>query len=54
MNSDEDFIKLRSEITSYLMEAGAERNAESGRDILLPSVVPISTQKNKLPKAKPF
>lgn len=51
MNSNEDFIKLRSEITSYLMEAGAERSAESERDIRLPSVVPISTQKGKLPKA---
>ncbi|MEM5501657.1 nitrate ABC transporter ATP-binding protein [Ahrensia kielensis] len=51
MNSDEGFIQLRSQITSYLMEAGAKRGAETERDIRLPKIVPISTQKAKLPKA---
>jgi nitrate/nitrite transport system ATP-binding protein len=51
MNSDEDFIRLRGEITSYLMEVGAERGSEDERDIRLPKIVPISLGKQKLPKA---
>ncbi|MFK7901660.1 MAG: ABC transporter ATP-binding protein [Nitratireductor sp.] len=41
MNSNEEFISLRSQITSYLMEIGATRNAGSERDIVLPNIVPI-------------
>nr|WP_206078710.1 nitrate ABC transporter ATP-binding protein [Mesorhizobium camelthorni] len=49
MNSDATFIRLRGEITQYLMDAGAERGEiESG--IVLPNVVPI-TQKKALPEA---
>lgn len=51
MNSDEDFIRLRGEITSYLMEVGAERGSEVERDIQLPNIVPISLGRDKLPKA---
>ncbi|WP_340160355.1 nitrate ABC transporter ATP-binding protein [uncultured Hoeflea sp.] len=51
MNSDADFIRLRGEITSYLMEVGAERGADVERDIQLPNIVPISLGKEKLPKA---
>ena len=51
MNSDEEFIRLRAEVTNYLMEVGAERGADVERDIQLPNVVPISTVKDKLPKA---
>ncbi|MBU2484930.1 MAG: nitrate ABC transporter ATP-binding protein [Alphaproteobacteria bacterium] len=51
MNSDEDFIRLRGEITSYLMEVGAERGSETERDIPLPDIVPISLGREKLPKA---
>lgn len=51
MNSDEDFIRLRGEITSYLMEVGAERGSEDEREIRLPNIVPISLGKEKLPKA---
>ncbi|MEM5495097.1 nitrate ABC transporter ATP-binding protein [Hoeflea sp. AS16] len=51
MNSDEDFIRLRGEITSYLMEVGAERGSEDEREIQLPNIVPISLGKEKLPKA---
>ncbi|WP_375590271.1 nitrate ABC transporter ATP-binding protein [Hoeflea alexandrii] len=51
MNSDEEFIRLRGEITSYLMEVGAERGSEEERDIRLPNIVPISLGKEKLPKA---
>ena len=51
MNSDEDFIRLRREITSYLMEVGAERGAEAERTIVLPNIVPISLGRERLPKA---
>ena len=51
MNSDEDFIRLRGEITSYLMEVGAERGSEIERDIRLPDIVPISLGRDKLPEA---
>lgn len=51
MNSDEDFIRLRGEITSYLMEVGAERGSETERDIPLPNIVPISLGRERLPKA---
>ena len=51
MNSDEDFIRLRGEITSYLMEVGAERDSEAERTIVLPNIVPISLGRDRLPKA---
>lgn len=51
MNSDEDFIRLRGEITSYLMEVGAERVSETERAITLPNIVPISLGRERLPKA---
>ncbi|MCB1382868.1 MAG: ABC transporter ATP-binding protein [Notoacmeibacter sp.] len=52
MNSDDEFIRLRGEVTEYLMEIGAERGADTERDIKLPDIVPI-TQKRKddLPEA---
>jgi len=46
LNHDGDFIKLRAEITEYLMEVGAERGADLERDIVLPNIVPI-TQRDK-------
>ena len=51
MNSDESFIRLRGEITSYLMEVGAERGSDLERDIRLPNIVPISLGRDRLPKA---
>jgi len=42
MNSDDDFIRLRREITEYLMEVGAARDVAATRDIILPNVVPIT------------
>ncbi len=51
MNSNDDFIRLRSEITSYLMEVGSDRGLETEREIILPNVVPISTTKESLPTA---
>ncbi|WP_265517955.1 ABC transporter ATP-binding protein [Nitratireductor luteus] len=50
MNSDPAFIKLRAEVTQYLMDIGAERGADAERDIVLPDIVPI-TQRERLPTA---
>jgi nitrate/nitrite transport system ATP-binding protein len=46
LNHDDDFIRLRAEVTEYLMEAGAERGADHEREIVLPNIVPI-TQRPK-------
>ena len=54
LNSSDAFIRLRREITEYLIEAGAERGSSSERDIVLPNVVPITqarAKKDKLPEA---
>lgn len=52
MNSNEDFIRLRREITEYLMEAGAARDIAVEREINLPNVVPITQASgDKLPAA---
>ncbi|MEX1035082.1 MAG: nitrate ABC transporter ATP-binding protein [Sneathiella sp.] len=51
MNNDPAFIRLRGEITEYLMELGAARAGTADQDdIVLPNVVPI-TQKDTLPAA---
>ena len=50
MNSDAEFIRLRAEITEYLMKVGLERGADVERDIVLPDIVPI-TQTDGLPSA---
>lgn len=50
MNSDETFIKLRADVTAYLMEVGLERGADLEQDIKLPNVTPFF-QKDALPKA---
>ncbi len=52
MNSDEAFIRLRSAITEYLIEIGAERGVEFGREIMLPNITPIDLgRKDRLPVA---
>ncbi|KQS83779.1 MULTISPECIES: ABC transporter ATP-binding protein [unclassified Rhizobium] len=53
MNSDPDFIRLRAEVTAYLMDVGADRNTSVGRIIELPNVIPITQKpmKDKLPAA---
>ncbi len=55
LNHNDTFIKLRADITEYLMEAGAERGANLERDIILPNIVPITQRGNgkedKLPAA---
>ncbi|MEL6751105.1 MAG: nitrate ABC transporter ATP-binding protein [Pseudomonadota bacterium] len=50
MNSNDEFIRLRGEVTQYLIDVGAERRAESTRSVDLPNVVPLHPQP-KLPKA---
>ncbi|WP_306148319.1 MULTISPECIES: ABC transporter ATP-binding protein [unclassified Roseibium] len=42
LNHNDDFIKLRADITEYLMAVGAERGADLERDIVLPKIVPIT------------
>ncbi|POF31609.1 ABC transporter ATP-binding protein [Roseibium marinum] len=54
LNHDEDFIRLRADVTAYLMEAGAQRGADTERDIVLPNIVPITQRPkggDKLPDA---
>ncbi len=51
VNSDSEFIRLRAEVTEYLMEADAERGTDVEREITLPDVIPISTRMDRLPKA---
>jgi nitrate/nitrite transport system ATP-binding protein len=42
LNSSDDFIALRREITEYLMAEGASRVVANEREIVLPNVVPIT------------
>lgn len=52
MNSSDEFIKLRGQVTEYLMAVGAERGADAEQEFNLPNVVPITQMKNnKLPSA---
>jgi len=52
LNGDDRFIKLRREITEYLMDIGAERNQSGEADLTLPTVVPIARGKSaRLPSA---
>ncbi|MEP3198245.1 MAG: nitrate ABC transporter ATP-binding protein [Lentilitoribacter sp.] len=52
MNSSEEFIKLRGQVTEYLMAVGAERGADAEQEFNLPNVVPITQMKSdKLPSA---
>jgi len=54
LNHDDDFIKLRADITEYLMAVGAERGSDMERDIVLPNIVPITQRMpkdDKLPSA---
>jgi nitrate/nitrite transport system ATP-binding protein len=54
LNHDDDFIRLRAEVTAYLMEAGSERGADLEREIVLPNIVPITQRPkpaDKLPAA---
>jgi nitrate/nitrite transport system ATP-binding protein len=53
MNHNEDFIRIRAEVTEYLMDLGAKRGGDVENDIVLPNVVPITQRPSteKLPAA---
>jgi nitrate/nitrite transport system ATP-binding protein len=52
MNSDPEFIRLRAEVTEYLMDIGVGRGSEADSGIVLPNVVPITQRRpEKLPEA---
>ena len=54
LNSSDAYIRLRREVTEYLIEVGAERGGSTERDIVLPNVIPITQAPNtreKLPSA---
>ncbi|UOM33243.1 ABC transporter ATP-binding protein [Acuticoccus sp. I52.16.1] len=49
MNSDPEFIRLRAEVTNYLMQVGMERGADASDSLTLPNITPID--KSRPPKA---
>jgi nitrate/nitrite transport system ATP-binding protein len=51
MNHDPEFIRLRTRITAYLMEVGAERGIDVEREIVLPDITPITSRRDRLPDA---
>lgn len=52
MNSDPDFIRLRGDITEYLIELGASRASSAEPGASLPNVIPITQRPTeKLPAA---
>ena len=53
MNSDEEFMRIRAEVTEYLMDLGKSRGSDLETGIVLPNVVPITQkpQPGKLPEA---
>ncbi len=50
MNSDPEFIRIRGEITAFLMELGASRGGSAQNEPVLPNITPI-TAKRDLPEA---
>ncbi|MEM9105586.1 MAG: nitrate ABC transporter ATP-binding protein [Pseudomonadota bacterium] len=51
MNSDPEFIRLRAQVTAYLMEVGTERGVDVEREINLPNITPMTRKKDRLPDA---
>lgn len=55
MNSMPEAIRIRADVTNYLLEVGAERSADVAGDLNLPDVTPIDLQAKRksleLPKA---
>lgn len=49
LNSDENFIALRRDITEYLMAANAGRDSATSRPVTLPDLVPISQARSAPP-----
>jgi len=50
MNHDEAFVRLRADITEYLMKVGTDRGRKVEQEITLPNIVPVTPDK-PLPKA---
>ena len=42
LNTNPEFIRLRAEITEYLIDVGMERGAEVDGDLILPNVIPLT------------
>ncbi|MBP1850430.1 ABC transporter ATP-binding protein [Rhizobium halophytocola] len=53
MNSDEEFVRIRAQVTEYLMDLGKARSQDLETEIALPNVTPITQkpQAEKLPAA---
>ena len=52
MNSNPEFIRLRGDITEYLMDLGAAQGKSADAGLILPNVIPITQrQPEKLPDA---
>lgn len=47
LNHNDNFIRLRANVTEYLMAAGAERGVDVEREIVLPNIVPITQRPEK-------
>ncbi|MEO1397952.1 MAG: nitrate ABC transporter ATP-binding protein [Pseudomonadota bacterium] len=45
MNSSDEFIRLRAEVTEYLIQIGIERHKDVEQELNLPNVVPITAKK---------
>lgn len=50
MNDDAEFIRLRAEITAYLMQVGMESGNQEDDGLSLPDVIPV-TSRDYVPKA---
>lgn len=42
LNTNPEFIRLRAEITKYLIDVGMERGADVEGDLILPNVIPLT------------
>lgn len=51
MNSNDTFIKLRAEITAYLMAMKTESDAQDDAQTQLPNVIPFASKNDTVPKA---
>lgn len=51
LNADESFIRLRADVTGYLMGIGAARESDGEREIILPNIVPMTAKGHDIPDA---
>ena len=50
MNDDAEFIRLRADVTAYLMQVGMESDNQHDDGLILPDIVPV-TSRDYMPKA---